>query len=132
MVMQRQLRESCPRRLLINRCAHSAIVDAARWGDDVRLSDLEPKFNCKACDRRGADVRPPFERTRMGTGSPGGNLRAVVPARGWRAGTHCITHALISKRAYCKSNLGAIIASACKPCVLICQGKLSDNAVLRP
>jgi len=39
---------------------------AAPWADDVRLSDLEPKFTCKACGRRGADVRPLFERARMG------------------------------------------------------------------
>jgi hypothetical protein len=26
-----------------------------------RLSDLERKFNCKACGRRCADVRPLFE-----------------------------------------------------------------------
>jgi hypothetical protein len=37
------------------------------WGDDVRLSDLEPKFTCGVCGRRGADVRPLLEKTRMGT-----------------------------------------------------------------
>jgi hypothetical protein len=42
--------------------------DAALWGDDVRLSDLEPKFTCKACGRRGAEVRPLFEKSGMGTG----------------------------------------------------------------
>jgi hypothetical protein len=72
MVMQRQMRESGPRRLLIYcgdyRCAHSVVVDTARWGDHVRLSDLEPKFTCKVCGRRGADVRPLFERAHMGTG----------------------------------------------------------------
>jgi len=47
-------------------CSHSVVVDAAPWADDVRLSDLEPKFTCKACGRRGADVRPLFERARMG------------------------------------------------------------------
>jgi len=41
-------------------------MDAGRWGDDVRLSDLEPKFTRKACGRRGADVRPMFERASMG------------------------------------------------------------------
>jgi len=43
-------------------------VDAGPWGDEVRLSDLEAKFTCKACSRRGADVRPLFEKSRMGTG----------------------------------------------------------------
>ena len=28
--------------------------------DQVRLSDLEPRFVCQACGRRGADVRPDF------------------------------------------------------------------------
>jgi hypothetical protein len=45
----------------------SVLIDASRWGDDVRLSDLEPKFTCKACGRHGADVRPLFEKARMGT-----------------------------------------------------------------
>ena len=55
-----------PRRLLVycsdHRCSHPVVVDAAPWGDDVRLSDLEPKFTCKACGRRGADVRPLFKK----------------------------------------------------------------------
>jgi hypothetical protein len=61
-----------PHRLIIYcadfKCSHSLVVDAAPWGDDVRLSDLEPRFTCKACGRRGADVRPLFERAGMGTG----------------------------------------------------------------
>ena len=68
----REMRQSGPRRLLIYcgdyRCAHSVVVNADGWGDDVRLSDLEPKFTCSACGRRGADVRPLFEHRRMGTG----------------------------------------------------------------
>jgi hypothetical protein len=61
-----------PRRLIVYcsdfKCSHSVVVDSAPWGDDVRLSNLEPKFTCKACGRRGADVRPLFEKSRMGTG----------------------------------------------------------------
>jgi len=60
-----------PTRLIVYcsdfKCSHSVIVDAAKWNDDVRLCDLEPKFTCKACGRRGADVRPMFERAAMGT-----------------------------------------------------------------
>jgi len=26
------------------KCSHSVVVDAGRWGDDARISDLEPKF----------------------------------------------------------------------------------------
>jgi hypothetical protein len=37
------------------------------WSDDVRLSDIEPRFICKACGKRGADVRPHFAPARMGT-----------------------------------------------------------------
>jgi len=30
------------------------------WPDDVRLPDIEPRFTCKACGKRGAEVRPDF------------------------------------------------------------------------
>jgi hypothetical protein len=42
-------------------------MSADRGGDDVRLSDIEPRFVCKACGKRGADVRPHFLPARMGT-----------------------------------------------------------------
>jgi hypothetical protein len=38
-------------------------IDAARWPDHVRLSDLEPKFTCQACGHHGADIRPLFQNT---------------------------------------------------------------------
>jgi hypothetical protein len=67
-----EMRESGPTRLLVYcghyKSAHSVVVDAGRWGDDVRLSDLEPKFTCKVCGHRGADIRPLFEPANMGTG----------------------------------------------------------------
>ncbi len=31
-----------------------------RWPDDMRLSDLEPRFICSTRGKRGADVRPDF------------------------------------------------------------------------
>lgn len=66
------MREYGPRRLIAYcgdyKCAHSVVVDAGRWSDKVRLSDLEPLFVCKACGHRGADTRPLFENRRMGTG----------------------------------------------------------------
>ena len=43
------------------KCAHSHVVDAGRWPDHVRLSDLEPLFICRVCGLRGADVRPLFD-----------------------------------------------------------------------
>lgn len=33
-------------------CSHSVALTADRWGDDVRLSDLEPRFVCSACGKR--------------------------------------------------------------------------------
>jgi hypothetical protein len=42
------------------RCSHYITAMADRWADDVRLSDIEPKFVCSACGKRGADVRPNF------------------------------------------------------------------------
>ena len=31
------------------RCSHSIALMADRWPDDLRLSDIEPQFVCKAC-----------------------------------------------------------------------------------
>jgi hypothetical protein len=56
------MRSSGPHRLLVYcgdyKCAHSVVIDVERWADDVRLSDLEPRFG-----HRGADVRPLFDDT---------------------------------------------------------------------
>jgi hypothetical protein len=30
------------------------------WPDDLRLSDIEGRFVCQVCGKRGADVRPDF------------------------------------------------------------------------
>ena len=43
-------------------------VNADQWADHVRLSDIEAQLVCKACGKRGADVRPHFEAAKMGTG----------------------------------------------------------------
>jgi hypothetical protein len=57
-------RESGVRGLLIYcsdyHCSHSTAISGDRWSDEVRLSDLEPKFACRVCGQRGADVRPNF------------------------------------------------------------------------
>jgi len=67
-----EMRESGPTRFIIYcadyTCGHSVVVDAGRWGDDICLSDLEPRFTCQVCGHRGADIRPLFENARMGTG----------------------------------------------------------------
>jgi hypothetical protein len=43
------------------RCSHSTAISGDSWPDDVRLSDIEPRFTCQACGRKGADVRPDFD-----------------------------------------------------------------------
>ena len=59
-----EMRESGLRRVLVYcadyRCSHSVAISADDWSDDVRLSDLEARFACSACGKRGADVRPNF------------------------------------------------------------------------
>jgi hypothetical protein len=42
-------------------CSHWTSLDADRWSDAVRLSDIEPLFTCQACGKKGADVRPNFD-----------------------------------------------------------------------
>jgi hypothetical protein len=42
------------------RCSHWTAINGDRWPDDVRLSDIEPRFTCQACGQKGADVRPNF------------------------------------------------------------------------
>jgi hypothetical protein len=44
------------------RYSHSMALMADRWPDHARLSDIEPRFVCKACGKHGADVRPDFRR----------------------------------------------------------------------
>jgi hypothetical protein len=67
-----EMRASGIRDLLIYcsdyRCSHSTTVSGDRWPDDVRLSDIESLFVCKACGKRGADVRGRFAPASMGTG----------------------------------------------------------------
>jgi hypothetical protein len=31
------------------RSSHSIAISADQWGDDLRLSDIEPRFVCRAC-----------------------------------------------------------------------------------
>jgi hypothetical protein len=59
-----QTRNSGIRGLLIYcseyKCSHPVSMSGDQWPDDMRLSDLEPRFVCTACGKRGADVRPDF------------------------------------------------------------------------
>jgi hypothetical protein len=38
-------------------CSHSLAMNADHWPDDVRLSDIEPRFVCAACLVRSARHR---------------------------------------------------------------------------
>jgi hypothetical protein len=62
-----EMRENGTRGLLVYcadyKCSHSTRLsadDVSRWPDSVRLSDLEPRFVCKGCGNRPADIRPDF------------------------------------------------------------------------
>jgi hypothetical protein len=48
-----QMRSSGVRGLLIYcadyKCSHWTTIREDRWPDDVRLSDIEPRFTCQAC-----------------------------------------------------------------------------------
>jgi len=43
------------------KCSHSIAISADQWPDHIRLSELEARFVCKACGKRGADIRPSDE-----------------------------------------------------------------------
>ena len=47
------------------RCSQWTRLDADRWSDGVRLSDVETRLVCTACGKRGADVRPDFNWNRQ-------------------------------------------------------------------
>jgi hypothetical protein len=49
------------------KCSHVVPIAAPEWADDVRLSDIEDRFVCQACGKRGADVRPDFPKAVTGT-----------------------------------------------------------------
>ena len=65
-----EMRASGVRDVLIycrdHHCSHHMEIGAGRWGDQVRLSDVEPGFVCSACGKRGSDVRPKFLEARIG------------------------------------------------------------------
>jgi len=62
------MRDSGVRELLVYcsdyRCRHSIAIRSDGWPDEVRLSDIEPRFVCAACGNRRAEVRPDFNWNR--------------------------------------------------------------------
>jgi hypothetical protein len=59
-----EMRDMGVRRLLIYcsdyRCSHLIAMNGDRWPDVMWQSDLEPRFVCSTCGKRGADARPDF------------------------------------------------------------------------
>jgi hypothetical protein len=55
-----EMRASGVRGILIycadHKCSHSIAAIADQWPDTARLSDIEPRYVCTACGKRGADV----------------------------------------------------------------------------
>src|SRR3954468_6409049 len=64
-------------------CSHWTTINADRWPDDVRLSDLEPLFVCRACGTRPAELRPDFEWNKLQCG----NMQRPASSRGRNANT---------------------------------------------
>ena len=66
------MRDSGVRRVLIYcsdyKFSHHIAISADQWPDDVRLSDIEGRFLCKACGNRGADISPNFSEGKMSLG----------------------------------------------------------------
>jgi len=65
------MRDQGTRRVLVccrdHKCGHRGVMNADRWPDRLRLSDVEPKLTCSVCGKRGADIRPDFPDARMGS-----------------------------------------------------------------
>jgi hypothetical protein len=59
-----EMRDSGVRGILVYctdyRCSNSMALMADHWPADLRLSDIEQRFVCRTCGRRGAGVRPIF------------------------------------------------------------------------
>jgi hypothetical protein len=69
-----EMRSTGPRGLIVfcsdYRCSHNvalapALVD--QWPDELRLSDLESRFVCTVCGRRGANISGDFHWRKLGS-----------------------------------------------------------------
>jgi hypothetical protein len=71
-IMFGEMRASGVRDVLVycrdHHCSHSIAISADFWPDHLRLSDIEDRFVCRVCGKRGSDIRPDFGSARMGTG----------------------------------------------------------------
>jgi hypothetical protein len=62
------------------RCSHSIAISGDQRPDDLRLSDIEERFTCRVCGKRGADVRPDFNG-QEGNSDDGLSVRCNSTAR---------------------------------------------------
>ncbi|MGY4570538.1 uncharacterized protein (UPF0264 family) [Bradyrhizobium sp. USDA 3256] len=66
-----EMRETGATRIIVfckdYRCSHNVQMDAARWPDEMRISDVEPRFICTVCGKRGSNIRSVDAPPRMGT-----------------------------------------------------------------
>ena len=62
----------------ITSAAHSVLIDAGRWGDDVRLSDMEPKFTCQRPSGRADMSGRSLNKREWERGSLGALMQAPV------------------------------------------------------
>ena len=56
------------------KCSHLITMSGDRWSDEMRLFDIEPRFICSACGKRGADV-PDFSWNKKARRDDGVPLR---------------------------------------------------------
>ena len=66
------MRNQGVRRVLVycrdHKCSHHSVMNADRWEDRLRLSDVEPTLTCSSCGKKGSEIRPDFPQGRMGAG----------------------------------------------------------------
>ena len=55
----------------IHNLRNAYLLAMLRPPDDLRLSDIEERFTCRVRGKRGADVRPDFNRDRKPNGGMG-------------------------------------------------------------
>ena len=77
-----EMREQGVRGILVYcvdyRCSHSIAISTDHWPDDLRLSDIEHRFVCRACGHRGADRAAGFQLEPAVRGRDGLSVRCYL------------------------------------------------------
>ncbi|OKO79049.1 hypothetical protein [Bradyrhizobium sp. NAS96.2] len=67
-----EMRETGATRIIVfckdYRCSHNVTMDGSKWPAEMRLSDLEPRFRCTVCGKRGSNIRSVDVPGKIGTG----------------------------------------------------------------